>query len=189
MREEFETLLCAIGREEWLIFEEDEEGPRNDGDSDRAAAAAATEDDNAAAADDDSVASNLISNIDLQTIREDFLRDLVDKSLDEETIRGIIRRHKNSKPNAAIGTLRNQLKAWAEQSSKLHQKYHWYLVAQLKQRIKQIDLQANTAGAKAVLLNTLVDCKRKQSERDEAIANGDVSRCFCCCCWFCLLCL
>ena len=62
LREESETLLCAIGREEWLIFEEDEdeeERPRNDG--------------NAAAADDDSVVSNLISNIDLPTIQEDFL--------------------------------------------------------------------------------------------------------------------
>ena len=143
----------------------------------------------AAAADEDSLANYLITNIDQQAVRDDFLRDLEDKSLTEETIRDIVGRHKHSKHTAAIGTLRKNLKAWAEQSSNLHRKYHWYSVAQLKQRLKQMDTRANTAGSKAVLLEAVVDCELKQLERDEAIANGEVCYCSCCCCCFYLLCL
>ena len=182
LRDEFETLLCAVGREEWLLLEEEDE------DEEPSTGAVAADDDNtAAAADDDSVAYYLIINIDQQATRDDFLRDLEDDDIDEETIRDIVGRHKHSKKTAAIGTLRNQLKAWAKQPSNLHRQYHWYSVAQLKQRLKEIDSRANTAGAKAVLLNTLVDCERKQSERNEAMENGEV--CCCCCCCFYLLCL
>ena len=187
LRDEIETLLCAIGREEWLIFEEDEdeeEGPRNDGDSNRAAA---TEDDNAAATDDDSVVSNLISNIHLPTIREDFLQDLVDKSLEEEMICDIVRRHRHAKHTATLTTLRKNLKAWAEQPTKLHRKYHWYNAKQLKERISQIDARMKPVGNKEALLQALVDCEIKQTERDEAIDNGEV--CSCCCRCFYLLCL
>ena len=118
--------------------------------------------------------------------RDDFLRDLDNKTLDDETIRDIIKRHKNGKPNAAIGTLRNQLRAWVEQPSKLHREYHWYSVAQLKQRIKQIDLRTKPPTGKNAVLQMLVDCELKQLEREEAIDNGEV--CSCCCCCFYLLC-
>ena len=56
LREEIETLLCAIGREEWLPLEEEGE-PSTEDDLDptaaAAAAAAASDDNDAAAADDD----------------------------------------------------------------------------------------------------------------------------------------
>ena len=179
--------MCVIGRETWLLLEEEEEEPSTEDDLDpTAAAAAAAEDDNDAAVDDGSVASNLISNIYVQAIREDFLRDLNNKTLGDETIRDIIKRHKNAKPNAAIGTLRNQLRAWVEQPSKLHREYHWYSVAQLKQRIKQIDSRTKPPTGKNAVLQMLVDCELKQLEREEAIDNGEV--CSCCCCCFYLLC-
>jgi len=66
------------------------------------------------------------------------------------------------------------LKAWAEQPSELHRKYHWYNAKQLKDRIKEIDSRANTAGAKAVLLEAVVDCERKQTDRNIAMDNGKV---------------
>ena len=133
------------------------------------------------------MANYLIINIDQQATRDDFLRDLGENSLDEETIRDIVGRHKNSK-QSTIGTLRNQLKAWAEQPSNLHRQYHWYSVAQLKHRIKQIDTRAKPPTGKNAVLQMLVDCELKQSERDGAIGNGEVCSCCCCCC-FCLLCL
>ena len=141
LREEFETLLCTIGREAWLLLEEDKDKePSDDADSEERTT-------NSPPADDNSFASYLITNIEQQTVRDDFLRDLDNNTLDEETIRDIIGRHKNAKLTAAIGTLRKNLKAWANQPSNLHRKYHWYSVAQLKQRIKQIDTRANTAGS------------------------------------------
>ena len=192
LREEIETLLCAIGREEWLPLEEEGE-PSTEDDLDptaaaAAAAAAAASDDNdaAAAADDDSMANYWITNIEKQSIRDEFLRNLADKKIDEETIRGIVRRHRYAKHTATITTLHKNLKAWAEQPSELHRKYHWYNAKQLKDRIKEIDSRANTVGAKAVLLEAVVDCERKRSERNEAIEHGEVCcRCCCCCCCFC----
>ena len=189
LRVEFETLLCVIGREAWLLLEEEEEEEEEEPSTDDRTTTTTT---TTPAADDDdddgSPASNLISNIDLPTIRDDFLRDLHDRTIGEETIRDIVGRHKNSK-QTTIGTLRNQLKAWAEQPSNLHRKYHWYSVAQLKQRIKEIDSRAKPPTGKSAVLQLLVDCELKQLERDEAIANGEVCYCSCCCCCFYLLCL
>ena len=116
----------------------------------------------------------MITNIEKQTVRDDFLRDLDNNNLDEETIRDIVGRHKNSKPEATITTLRKNLKGWAEQSSKFHRKYHWYNAKHLKDRIKELDSRANTAGSKAVLLEAVVDCERKRLERNEAIEQGGV---------------
>ena len=133
----------------------------------------------------------LITNMDQQATRDDFLRDLEDDDIDEETIRDIVGRHKHSKTTAAITTLRKNLKAWAEQSSNLHRKYHWYNAKQLKDRIKEIDSRANTTGAKAVLLEAVVDCERKQMDRNIAMESGEVCCCCCrrrCCCFY-LLCL
>ena len=95
-------------------------------------------------------------------------------SLDDRTIRDVVGRHKNSKPTAAITTLRKQLEAWAKQPSNLHRNYNWYTGAQLKIRIKQIDTQANTTGKNAVLLETLVDCETKQKKQNQTIASGEV---------------
>ena len=186
LREQYETVLSVAGRNEWLPLEEEEE-EADDLDPTTTTAAATDNDNAAAAADDDSLASYWITNIEQQTIRDEFLRDLADKNLDEETIREIVRRHKHAKPDATMTTLRKNLKGWAEQSSKLHRKYHWYNAKQLKDRIKQIDTRANTTGSKAVLLEAVVDCERKQSERDEATERGEVCRHRRCCC--CLLCL
>jgi hypothetical protein len=176
LRKEFETLLFAIGRKEWLLLEEEEEEeePSAEDASNRTTTPPT-------AADDDSLASYWISNIEQEVVRDEFLRDLDNKSLTEETMRDIVGRHKHSKQTVAIGTLRKNLKAWAEQPSNLHRKYHWYSLAQLKQRIKEIDSRANTAGSKAVLLEAVVDCERKRSERTEAMEHGQVCCRRCCC--------
>ena len=179
LRDVIETLLFAVGREEWLLLEEEEEPSAEDA-SNRTTTPPT-------AADDDSLASYWISNIEQEVVRDEFLRDLVNKSLTEETIRDIVGRHKHSKQTVAIGTLRKNLKAWAEQPSNLHRKYHWYSLAQLKQRIKEIDTRAKPPTGKSAVLQLLVDCELKQLERDEAIDNGEV--CSCCCCCFYLLCL
>ena len=124
--------------------------------------------------EDNTIAGYWISCIDQQARQDEFIRGLDDKSLDDRTIRDIVGRHKNSKPTAAITTLRRQLEAWEKQPSNLHRKYNWYTGAQLKIRIKQIDTRANTTGTKAVLLETLVDCETKQKEQNQAIASGEV---------------
>ena len=188
LREEYETVLHVVGRERWLSLPTEDSS-----DDDRTTAAATTppsaaDDDDDLPANDNSMAYYLITNIDQQATRDDFLRDLEDDDIDDETIRDIVGRHKHSKKTAAIGTLCKNLKAWAEQPSNLHRQYHWYSVAQLKQRLKEIDTRANTTGSKAVLLGVLVDCERKQTDRNEAREHGQVC-CCCCCCCFCLSCL
>ena len=178
--------MCAIGRGEWLLLEEEEEEPSTGDNSNRTTTTTpvAADDDNAAATtaaaaaadDDSSLARYLITNIDQQAIRDDFLQDLEDKKITEETIRDIVGRHKHGKQAAAITTLRKNLKGWAERPSNLHRKYHWYSVAQLKHRIKEIDARLKPVGNKEAVLQALVDCEIKQTERNEAIANGEVSR-------------
>ena len=118
LREEFETLLCAIGREEWLLLEDEEEPSPGDRTTTTSTPPAADDD------EDSSLAKYLITNMDQQETRDDFLQDLDDNNIDEETIRDIVGRHKHSKKTAAIGTLYKNLKAWAEQLSNLHRQYH-----------------------------------------------------------------
>ena len=183
LRDEIETLLCAIGREEWLLLEEEEEEPSTGDNSNRTTTTppVAPDDDNAAATaaaasdDSSSLACYLITNIHKQDIRDDFLQDLENKTITEETIRDIVGRHKHGKQAAAITTLRKNLKGWAERPSNLHRQYHWYSVAQLKHRIKEIDARLKPVGNKEAVLQALVDCEIKQTERNEAIANGEVS--------------
>ena len=92
-------------------------------------------------------------------------------------IRDIVCRHRHAKHTATITTIWKNLKAWAEQTSNVHRKYHWYNAKQLKERINQIDARLKPVGNKEALLQALVDCKIKQTERNEAITNGEeVSR-------------
>ena len=146
LREEYEIVLRVVGREKWLPLEDeavdsDREDNRHTAgvDNDNATGDNNNNDDGGGGAEDPTIAGYWISCIDQQARQDEFILSLDDKSLDDRTIRDIVGRNKNSKPTAAITTLRRQLEAWAKQPSNLHRKYNWYTGAQLKIRIKQID--------------------------------------------------
>ena len=89
-------------------------------------------------------------------------------------MKDIVEKYKNSNANAAIHTLRKQLKQLVEQLSNLHRKYNWYTIAQLKNGIKEINSCVTLKGRKPDLLNLLVDLELKQALRNDAIASGKV---------------
>ena len=81
--------------------------------------------------------------------------------MDDSTIRGIVGKHDNGKPETNISLLKKKLKAWSELPSYLHRKYFFCTNAQLKVRILELDGQVNVAGKKDVLLDRVAKCERK----------------------------
>jgi len=103
---------------------------------------------------------------------DDFVAAL--ESMEIDIMRGIARKYQNSKPNVNSNALKKQLKEWAKQPTKLHRKYHWYNVSQLKTRIKEIDTGVHIPTKKVDVLSKLVDLETRQIERDNARDRGEV---------------
>jgi hypothetical protein len=179
LRDDYEIVLGTVGRLSWLPAEadvdDDDDDDINSNNNSNNNCDRSIDDDNSHEEEvvEDNDASYWLSCIgDSDKKRDVFINDL--PNLDVDTIKAIVTKHKNSNPNASMVALRKKLKEWAEQPSKLHRKYHWYNVQQLKSRIKEIDTRVPVIGNKIAVLNLLVECETKQKHRNDAIAIGEV---------------
>ena len=69
--------------------------------------------------------------------------------------------------------MRKKLKIWVKLPSYLHRQYYFFTAAQLKVRVKELDGRAVVAGKnKERLLDLVVDCERKQKQRNTLLDNN-----------------
>jgi hypothetical protein len=91
----------------------------------------------------------------------------------DSTIRGIIDKH-DGKSTGPISSLKKKLIAWSELPSYLHRKYFFYTVPQLKDRILELNGQANVSGKnKDALFDLAVTSERNRIRRNTLLDNDE----------------
>jgi hypothetical protein len=97
-------------------------------------------------------------------------------TLSVDVLRAIIAKHRHSKPDSSLTSMKKQLEKWARCESEIHRKYHWYSKLELISVLKHKDPRLKSSASqksKPVLLNQLVDTERRQQRRASLTRNGD----------------
>jgi hypothetical protein len=104
---------------------------------------------------------------------DQFRARLNSNNMDDSIIRGIVDKH-DGKSTGSISSLKKKLIAWSELPSYLHRKYFFYTVPQLKDRILELNGQANVTGKnKDALFDLVINTERNRIRRNTLLENNE----------------